>query len=252
MVIANNITKPERIKAVLTTRGIAPIWFLAALGCCQVLFFLIKYLTHKLREKAQNICLAGTAVLCLVLCSLMFVIKDLYSLSIKNIGTIPFYLYISAGRFFICMPILIAGYFMRKFEIMQKMKKLPCFVGGTLLLAAVWFTVKHTNLTTNLHLFETDSLPLFILTALCGSVSVMMLCYSLPVLTGAVTYIGEYSIYFMLLHYVPFKVISISASTFDFISNSYLFCTCTTLGVVVFCLFGVWIIKNNFFLSRSK
>lgn len=251
LVIAGRLYDVERLHAVYTTRGIAPIWFLATLGLCEILFFALKRLTYKLQSKTSNTIFAVAGLICLLCGFIMHTAEKANNLNSDTIGIPLYYLYIAFGRFFICMPMLIGGYFFSKGRVLYKMTKIPCLITGALLLTAVYFTVSLTGLETNIHLFYTNNFWVLMATGLAGAVGVMMVSYSLPVFTGIISLIGSNSIYFMLLHYKPFRIMYLSEQAFRFIPNDYWYWICTSLLVLVFTAVNTWLVKKMFFLGRQ-
>ena len=251
--IGGNILSSERLIATFTTRGIAPIWFLATLAVCRIFFLTIKTLTYKLKSKTSDIILLISALICLAFGFIMNSAKITYNLSSDTLGTTLYYLYVAAGRFFISAPVLVGGYFFCKGKVLQKLRKIPCLLLGLLLIVGVYFAVDFFNLSTNIHLFKTNNLPALMLTSFAGAVGVMMISYSLPSFKkGILGLIGANSIYFMLLHYMPFKTISIASDIFDFVENPWLFWICTSLGVLIITAAGTWVMKKGFFLTKKK
>lgn len=249
--IDGKIFKAERLKALFTTRGIAPIWFLATLFFCQFFYFILKSLTYKVKSKNANIIFACAALIFLGLSFVMYHTQSVYGLSTKSMGTTLYYLYIAAGRLFISIPVLIGGYLFSKGKVLFRLKKIPCLLLGTALITAVYFAVDFSDLEINLHLFSISNFPVFIFTAFAGATAILMISYSLPSVTKIISLIGTNSIYFMLLHYTPFKTMSISTQTFDFISNPVVFWICSSILTMLITAAGTWVLKRGFFLGKK-
>ena len=252
LVISGDLYDTERLCAVFTLRGIAPIWFLSALGLCEIFFFSMKRWTYKLQEKYSSLIFIAVGIFSLLCGFIMHTIESTNNLNVYTMYIPLRYLYITLGRFFICMPMVIAGYIFSKANILRKLGKVPCFITGSLLMVGVYFTVMFSNLETNIHLFETNNFWVLICTGIMGSVGIMMLSYSLPVFTGVVSLIGTNSIFFMLLHYKPFKIMELSAEAFSFIQNPCLFWICTSLLVLIFTAVNTILVKKLFFLGKPK
>lgn len=251
--IGGNLFTKERLYAVFTTRGIAPIWFLATLFCCQGFLILLKALTHKMKSKSSNIIFAVIALLCLGAGYIMHLTQSRYNLSTHTMGTALYYLFVATGRFFISAPVLLGGYLLGKSKVLSKLRKLPCLLVGGALLTAVYLGVDFFSLSTNIHLFKSNNLPVLIFTSFAGAVGIIMISYSLPTFKKSIlALIGTNSLYFMLLHYMPFKTISLASDIFDFIQNPTLFWICTSLGVLIITAAATFVMKRGFFLTRNK
>lgn len=251
--IGGNLLSTERLYAVFTTRGIAPIWFLATLGFCEITFTILRSLTQRAKELTHCIILGIFALSFVAVGYLLYVIKGSCSLSEKSIGTPLYYLFVSTGRFFMCMPMLLLGYLFCKADILRKLKKLPSFLLGTILLVAVFFITSCTHLVTNIHLFTTNHYFVLLITSVLGSLSVLLLAYAIPKkFSFPLELCGKNSLYLMLLHYVPFKTISISAKIFKGVSDPCLFLILTGLSVTLLSALGTFLIKHGFFLDNAK
>lgn len=251
MFLGEQLTSSERLKAVFTGRGIAPLWFLAALFLCEFAFVLLKRLTYKLSSKGKTAIYISVCILCFCLAYAMWHISRTHSFSAKSMGTTLFYLFIACGRFFLSMPLLILGYIISQAQLIQKAGKLRCGILGGVFLVLTFAVVFLSRLSTNLHLFRSDNMPVLICTAILGSMGVLMLAYSLGEHSRILNFLGSNSLAIMILHYTPFKSMYYSNMLVrTFTDNPYIISILATAITMAVTLLAVWLVKKKFFLYK--
>ena len=251
MYIGGALENIERYKAVFTLRGIAPLWFLGALGLCELVFFGVMYLARKMGESKQIAFFVTLGVLSLALAFLMEYIKANFGLSAENPGVATYYVFVTVARFFLSFPVLVLGFLFAKADVLKRMGRVWCLILGLVLMGAVVSVTMLTDLKVNMHTFEISNLPLFVPVAFAGSVGVMMLSYSAGKFASPLSLLGQYSLGIMILHYMPFKALKYSLKLAGFVWGNEiflsLFATILTLGIS---FLGVYLIKKKFFIFK--
>lgn len=251
MYIGGALEKSERYKAVLTLRGIAPLWFLGALGLCEILFFAVMYLARKTESKKQIAVIALSGAVSLGLAFLMEYIKSSFGLSSENPGVATYYVFVTVARLFLSFPMVVMGFLFAKADVLKRLGKAWSLIVGVALMGGVVAVVILCDLNVNMHTFEISNLPLFVIVALAGAVGVLMVSYSAEKFASALSYMGQNSLGIMILHYMPFKALAYSVKLAESVwSNEIfvsLFATALTLGVSVF---GIYLIRKKFFIIR--
>lgn len=251
MFLGGQLESTERLKAVFTARGIAPLWFLAALFLCELAFVLLRMLTYKLSAKGKTAVYIIVCAVCFCFAYVLWLVCRTYSFSTKTLGTTLFYLFITCGRFMMSMPLLILGYIISQAQIIVKTGKLKCGILGGIFLILTVVAVYVSSLSTNLHLFKTNNLPVLICTAVLGSVGVLMLSYSLGEHSKVLNFLGTNSLAIMILHYIPFKTIYYSNMFVrTFTNNSYIVSILATAITMSVTVLAIWLVKKKFFLYK--
>lgn len=244
MILAVNITSLERWIAVFTGRGIAPLWFLAALLLCELAFVCVN--AYFSTSKYSNIIYLG---LILLLFSGSFALQQLQisaNLNSESLGITLYYFFVTFSRFFYSFAIYLCGYLLAKSKIMDKINStLNCIgLGATLLAIAFIITVKN-SLVINLHLYIISSVPLFIITSLCGSVGVMMIAKSISKYETGLNMLGRDTLGIMVLHYPPFPWMKMIVAIISLLTASELLISAFTILVIIaICIIEIKIIKK--------
>lgn len=251
MYIGGSLESAERYKAVFTLRGIAPLWFLAALALCEFVLFAVLKITRTLSIRKQIFLFAGIAAVCITAGFGLFSLREFYELSAKHNGVATYYLFVTVSRFIISMPLVLLGYITAKANILKRFKKSTSAIAGILLMSVTVFLVIISRLEVNFHLFEPDNYWIFLLCSISGSAGVLMISRSAEKLLGFLGALGQNSLAIMILHYIPFKAIEYSGKIAAFVWNNELFvsffASALTLGV---CFVGIWLVKKKFFLYK--
>ena len=251
MYIGGALENSERYKAVFTLRGIAPLWFLAALGLCELVFFALMYSIRKMSDGRKLALFAVLGVLSLALAFLMEYIKTALGLSRENPGVATYYLFVTIARFFLSFPVLVFGFLFAKADVLKRLGKVWCLILGLVLMGAVVSVTVLSDLRVNMHTFEISSLPLFVPVAFAGAAGTLMLSYSAEKFASPLSLPGQYSLGIMILHYMPFKALKYSLKLADFVWGNEvflsLFATVLTLGIS---FLGVYLIKKKFFIFK--
>ncbi|SFB72346.1 acyltransferase family protein [Ruminococcus albus] len=195
----------DMITAVWTTMGSAPLWFLSTLFFARLLFHFLKY---KLKLDTRAI-LLGALYASLLTVKIFSDLKteDLMEEKTVRFLTIPFIRVIPAV-FFIAFGFL----FFRFIDPKNKSRNLVCglILGVTLIACCNLYTPD-----VNMHTLKFESLPLFLLTGVTGSASLILICSALPQGIRPLRELGKDSMDIMVIHYDPFP--------FFFIANDIVF-----------------------------
>lgn len=249
--ISGELFISERLVAVITLRGIAPIWFLGALAIAEIAFLAFQTVLNKMNKSFCVLLYAGLAVLMFLAAFSLDILKINYNWSAETIGTGRYYAFITVGRFLVSFAILLCGYLFFKVDILRKFGKRYCGIIGAILLIALVILVKIINLNCNLHLFEFNVYGVFICAALLGSSCILMLAYSFAKYSKVLNYLGKISLGIMVLHYLPFRAMSYAAQIMSYIcDNAFIISVFGTALTILISLLGVWLIKKKFFLSK--
>ncbi len=249
--ISGKLESPQRLNAVFTARGIAPLWFLAALALCELAFAVLRLATYRLSKKNKTALYLLLSVVLFGAAYVLWLVRDINSLNTKTIGMTPYYLFVTASRFMLTMPILLLGYVVSQAELIKKAGKLKSGIFGGLLLGATCVVVALSQLSANFHLFKSSNLPVLMCTSLMGSLGILMLSYALGERSKILNFMGVNSLAIMILHYMPFRTMDYSnilARTFT--NNPFLLSLLATIAALLISLLLVWFIKNKFFIYK--
>lgn len=252
MFISGKLFDDDKLKALFTGSGMAPLWFLATLGLCEIAFVLIRRVTYKMEQKPRLILLMCIAVSFLILTYILWDIKSEYPVTRKTVGTTLYYLYISVSRVCFSLPILILGYLTSQLDIIRALGKLKCSIIGTAALAAVFLIVYKTDLSTNLHMFRINKILILMCTSVLGAFGTLMLSYAIGERSRVLNYLGLNSLAIMVLHYPPLRVIAYSNNITRAVTNNPVIVSIVaTVLTILISLLGLWLVKNNFFITKS-
>lgn len=252
MYIGGQLTTFERIKATITLRGIAPLWFLGALALCEIAFLILRRLVDKSRKTLVK--LIVYALVCAASLAVAYAMKFAkihFGISADTIGTTAYYLYVTVGRFALSFPMLLFGFVFAKAEVLKRMGKICNGVVGTALILAMVVIVKVSGLSVNFHLFEISSIAMFLCAALIGSAGVLMISYSCAHFSKSLNYIGRNSLGIMVLHYIPFLALSYAEKFTSFVWENEVFISIFgTVIAIGISLFGIWLCRKKFFIVK--
>ena len=196
----------ERIFAMLSFRGLAPLWFLAALFFSEIIFlFSIRVIV----DKSQ--CIILIVVLTVISCFL----SSLYNCQGIDMIILVRYPVIFLCRFLLSYLFLLIGCVLKRGGILFHKKY---FVYSAIIFFVISIFADNKN---NMHLFNFNNVLLFIVTGLTGSVCTLFLCRFIKDIFNKciLAKIGENSFDLMLLHYPPvpyiFVLRRISIIVFD-------------------------------------
>ena len=197
--IQNKVSLLERVYATITCRGIAPLWFLATLFVTKI--FLSEYekrienfITSKVKRQILLI------LICLVLALALKVL-------VKNIQSpIICYPIISVARVFLATIFESMGYLIGlNWKSIGQYKKAFFMISGL-----CFFIVQSiTQNTVNMHTYTFDSLVIFIITGLTGTLFLLETCLMLPRNIKVLSEIGKSSMDIMILHYPPMPILKV-------------------------------------------
>lgn len=232
----------ERMEAIFTFRGIAPIWFLGALFWCELIMILIFALAVKIKENANYFLMVIMFVM--VFLSFLFRNGNVYEVFSSK------YILITIGRGTICMAIMIVGYFVREMCIPGRLNRILSFIIGATLLVLMCIIVEYFELTVNLHLFQMSNIYIFYVTSVLGSVGTMLVSYSLEKFLGLFKYLGQKTLAIMLFHYIPFYTMVHSVRVaHKFFTNSIAVSAIATVICIVICIVGIKLVEKKFFVT---
>lgn len=239
----------ERTHAVITTKGIAPLWFIVTLFLCEF-FFVI---AHKYLMKKTPFYYCFFIVLVL----LTLLLGSKYEAIISTLNN-KMFLGISAPviilvlfRFIACLTMLYAGYLLGNIFQKANISKLSAFIGSIIFIGLMCYAVVKSQNYVNLHLFQIGHSGIFMITSILGSLGVILLSYAIQSGARWLAFIGRYSLGIMIIHYMPLKIMEY-AGKFSFIitSNPYISVLLTLLitlgcsGAIIF------MINKKFYLLK--
>ena len=249
--LSGGIASAERYTAVLTLRGIAPLWFLGTLAMCELVFFLMAKGLEKLGKNRQLIVFAIIAVVSILTGFIMRIIKVNCSLSTDNFTMVGYYLYNTFGRLFISLPSYILGFILIRINFVKSIGKVWSLIGSAVLLTTVVTVVISSKLAVNCHLFYTNKYWIFTLVSLCGAVGVFLLSYSVESFGKPLVYLGQNSLAIMILHYIPFKTVKYAGNAVSPIWDNDIFVGLTaTLLTILATIAAIYLVKKKFFLYK--
>lgn len=190
----------ERLWAMISLRGAAPIWFLAALFIGEVIVIGILKITQK-----QHIYLRISIVLVGIVTIL---VNEWYKVFVQeNTMILILYPLITVCRNFFSVFFLLIGYeFANVLFTMEKKDVVKIAVSSFVILIILQLVVELGN---NMHTNEYKSAILFLVTGILGSFWVIGSSFCLPDKMTGLSKIGTKSFDLMVLHYPPVPTIKI-------------------------------------------
>lgn len=238
----------ERLYAMVSFRGAAPLWFLCTLFWSKVLFTSIDYVVGKLKTRYYIIYFLILAIL-----FLLCVFFDYCYKSISVLHSNPFiaYPFVAFCRLWISIFFVIFGYLVSKSGMLNKVAYTSSLSKMSLLLCSVLFLIL-INLSfmnkVNMHLYDFDSIVLFFITAFIGVFAILLLCMILPPNNKMLSYLGKHTLEVMVLHYHPIPLLTIVFLLFQlFDIAQYTFiqaCVVLLVVLVIIHLLKVTVYKN--------
>lgn len=203
----------ERGYAMITGRGIAPLWFLAAIFLARAIFpinthFLIK--GHKGGMFVRFVLALMIYAFCSICVWKAFSSLNGYMDHYEH-SRLLMYPVITLFRLFPSLFFMAAGYwFGLYYEKITSLNIIFRLIISSLLLGFGILLDQHMNIDVNMHLFSFSSMSGFLANGTMVSFSVVVLCSCLPASLRAVSYVGEKTMDIMALHYSPFPTISLA------------------------------------------
>ncbi len=193
----------ERCYAVISGRGIAPLWFLIALFLAEVLFILsLKFIGQKFLGK-----LLWEVLFVLILGILSILAIRIYRTFISENFYLDFPLLaicrVVPTLFFILFGFIIGLRFKKIVELDLKYKVLALLI-LLLFFSAFQIAVKNHI---NMHILDIDHMKYFLLTGMLGSMIIIFLSVMLPSRMKILPEIGKQSMIIMFLHYPPIPIL---------------------------------------------
>ena len=188
--------------AVLTLRGIAPLWFLAALFTAECLVMLLVY---RLGMKKLHL-LALTGVLTVTLGNAVQVFRG----GLGYYARLPITAFYSLFPcvFFLTLGCLLSPVFTGEKPLTRKQN------AGLLLCSAAVLAALNIFFcgASNLYKMSFDNSAAFVAAGTAGSLAVVSLCSLLPENILPMKYLGQNSMLIMVLHYPPFPTVALAES----------------------------------------
>lgn len=238
----------ERIRAVITTKGIAPLWFIIVLFMCEFFFILV----HKYLAKKESFYYYFFILLLLF----TLITGRTYEMISNNLdGKIIMGISVSViilvlFRLIACLTMLYAGYLLGRLVDKIKINKLNAFICALLFFSLMCIITFKTQNYVNLHLYEIGIPFIFILTSLLGSLAVILFSYAIQSCVGWLAFIGRNSLGIMVLHYIPLKIMEYSTKlAFLITSNVYAAVLLALIMTISVCIGILYIIDKKFYLN---
>ena len=190
-------TVGEGLYATITTRGIAPMWFLAALFIGEWIWFAVaKVLSNKTgRAPALGIATLGFVILA-------FLTWPLYT-AIRSENILGQYPVVALFRTIPVVSFIGMGYLMGR--RWKKIRALPFRDRGIIALAfSIVFLALNLFLkpSINVHHYTAPNVLILYLTSVTGSLALVFLCSLIPERTSVLSKIGQRSLDIMLIHHI--------------------------------------------------
>jgi fucose 4-O-acetylase-like acetyltransferase len=241
----------ERIRVVITTKGIAPLWFIITLFLCEFFFVIAhKYL---MKRKSFYYCFFVILVLLTLLSGSKYesIIAALNNKSILGIS-VPIIILV-LFRFITCLTMLYAGYLLGDIFEKISINKLAAFIGSLISIGLMCYAVAKTQNYVNLHLFQMENPGIFMITSILGSLGIILLSYAVQIHAHWLAFIGRYSLGIMIIHYMPLRIMEYAGKlSFMVTSSSYLAVFLTLLITLGCCGCIIFVINKKFYMSNSK
>ena len=119
-------------------------------------------------------------------------------------------------------------------------------LSGVFLLTVCFAVHRLSGNYVNLHLFHFTHIGIFLLTGLCGSLGVLLLCRALPEEIGLLRLIGRSTAGIMVLHYTPLPLYRLAVSLTEKTGSGDRY----VLTAVILMLFGVVLTQTGKKISR--
>ena len=244
----------ERLQAVFTFRGIAPLWFLPALGLCEGALYLALAVRRHISRRIQPVLLP---VLCILMYAVAYGMYQYYnSPGFPAADMVPVYLYITAGRFFVSFAVVISGYLvcrLMSLELFEKRGNLFYFVSGVVMLVLCFAAAEYTGLSVNMHLFVADKPGWFFFTAMAGSAGLVFLCRGGVRFLSVFSVLGVSSLGIMILHYQPFPFMHLAVNLMKKITGiPAVQIVAATVIVLAVSLAGTWVCSCGCFITNNN
>ena len=195
--IDNKDSLYEWVLCIVSFRGRAPIWFLAALFWAEIIALFILYFT-KAKKSYLIIFISLSVIVSVVLWHIYKVICISTIISIQ-------YFTISFCRNFVCLAFVLLGVLFSKFLLKDynAFKLLVAFLFLMILSVLVFYLFICKS---NIHTFDFENIYIFYLISICGSFGVLLLCKLLNCFfkIRLLQFIGIDSMGIMCFHYVQF------------------------------------------------
>lgn len=240
----------ERMAAMITGRGIAPIWFLISLFlaenvCLLVLILINKFITN--RFAAGLVCctlsavLSGAAWICLPLLNTGSVWKE--------------YVIIGVCRFFPSLFFVSVGY-LETCCFARLLKQggqpfIPLCIATVICFGITFGASERNGFIVNMHTFSFDNIFLFLIVGVIGSVGIQTLCLMLPERILPLKILGKTSKHIMMIHYPPIPMIKLISLGLTLLGIEELYLmkslivTAMCVAVILVCHFVKERIKND-------
>lgn len=212
----------ERIYAVLSFRGVAPIWFLSALFFSQIILYF--YLCSFKYSKCRNY------IIVIILAIVTVATSEWYTIFRGN-DYIVEYPIIFLLRVVPSVMFLLCGY-----EMARYINKSAKVIFSTSLLVFIIVNIL-SDFNVNMHLYSFSNPYMFIVSGICGSTFIVSGCVLLKENIHVLQYMGRNSLNIMAIHYYPMSVmwlaVFFSEHIFDKISLVFVFCATMIITIAL-------------------
>lgn len=217
----------EWILCVVTFRGRAPIWFLGALFWAEAFALVTIFIT----KQQKKFILPVTAIV-----GGLSIISWSYCDLARDTSIFLNYCEVSVCRGLVCLFFVLFGYLIAP-TIVKNIStvKLLLICGCSLLVSVLCFRV--SDLGVNLHTFSISNIPVFFVTGVSGSSTVLLLCKAIynKLEFNGLERIGQDSMGIMCIHYthLPFMQYATDLCALFALSGGYAFILSFSLVFVV-------------------
>lgn len=195
--------------AIVTGRGIAPLWFLFGLFLSKVLFCLSNEIFSRMQK--SEVVWGGYLAVCFSILSVVAWLLYRCVIDVTN-NNLVCYPLLSLVRGIIGTFFISTGYIYNRCYLLLKTNRFNEFsilIGAlTIFLLLNIFTTNNVNM----HLLELESFPIFMVTGVCGSIVCVSLCKLFNSQNTILNDIGKRTLNMMIVHYqpVPFGMLIIN------------------------------------------
>jgi fucose 4-O-acetylase-like acetyltransferase len=235
-----NVDYQEEFIAMVTLRGRAPIWFLAALSLAELGYLIMRYLVSFFKSKNIKQC-----IYIIIIIFTMVITKKLLLVEVGGLPIIYQYLWITITRFFPSLAFVIIGSILYRIfkinmpQLISYGKRSGFFlilVGFFLFFLVTIFTIYFNN-GINMHLATFGNVFLFYINALLGSLAVLLYSKGICkiIKPKIIPELGKNSLGIMIFHFPPyFRIFYYLKSLCNIfcINNAFIafnFCLCLSL-----------------------
>lgn len=219
----------ERGYATLTGRGIAPLWFLSSLFFANVLLSECSKLVVKCGFIDSKITWGGVIITIITVCC----IAKFY-IEVSDAHQILIYPIVSFARTLLAALFILVGYYIG-FHWKLFNGRVVCRVVPIISTVVILLTQGLSQNHVNMHTYSFDSIIVFFITGVFGSLSVITICNLLPTTLNWLSELGRASLDVMALHYPPIPTLSLIIKASYYIINEVYLIHAIIMTVLCIC-----------------